>query len=210
MFEVLPLIFGVLLMQATPGPNMMAVSSIALGSGRRAGVSTAAGVATGVFVWAVLFTFGMGAVLSAFPQSVTAMKLVGGGYLVYLGVRALRAAWRGSGGGTDAAGVAATRSRAYLTGLLVVLTNPKAALMWVAISMFLAASGLSSAQFLFVGLCTSASAMAVYGVYALLFSTGVAKRAYRRLFRGVEAVFGVVFGALGARLVSDGLRELRT
>ena len=30
MFEVLPLIFGVLLMQVTPGPNMMAVSSIAL------------------------------------------------------------------------------------------------------------------------------------------------------------------------------------
>jgi threonine/homoserine/homoserine lactone efflux protein len=210
MFEALPLIVGVLLMQATPGPNMMAVSSIALGSGRRAGVSTAAGVATGVFVWAVLFTFGIGAVLSAFPQSVTAMKLVGGGYLLWLGVRALRAAWRGSPGGTAAAGVATTSPRAYLAGLLVVLTNPKAALMWVAISMFLAASGLSSAQFLVVGLCTSLSAMAVYGVYALLFSTGVAQRAYRRLFRGVEAVFGAVFGALGARLVSDGLRELRT
>ena len=71
------------------------------------------------------------------------------------------------------------------------------------------ASGLSTAQFLVVGLCTSVSAMAVYGAYALLFSTGVARRTYRRLFRGVEAVFGAVFGALGARLVSDGLRELR-
>jgi threonine/homoserine/homoserine lactone efflux protein len=173
-------------------------------------VSTAAGVATGVFVWAVLFTFGMGAVLSAFSQTVTAMKLLGGGYLLYLGVRALRAARRRSRGRTAAAGVRTTSPRAYLAGLLVVLTNPKAALMWVAISMFLAASGLSSAQFLVVGQCTSASAMAVYGVYALLFSTGAARRAYRRLFRGVEAVFGVVFGVLGARLVSDGLREMRT
>ena len=51
--------------------------------------------------------------------------------------------------------------------------------------------------------------MAVYGTYAVLFSTGLAMRAYRRTARYVEGAFGAIFGALGVKLVVDGIRELR-
>ncbi len=210
MLEFLPLIVGVLLAQVTPGPNMMAVSSVSLGSGRRAGIFTAAGVASGVFLWAVLFTLGIGALFDAFPQAITAMKLVGGGYLLFLGLRAIRAAWRGAKAGGTGAGMRTTGPGAYATGLMVVLTNPKAALMWVAVSIFLASANLTNTQFLIIGFCISLSAMAIYGAYALLFSTGVAIRTYGRLVHAVEATFGLVFGALGARLITDGLKELRS
>ena len=103
-----------------------------------------------------------------------------------------------------------TAPRAFATGVLVVLTNPKAALMWVAVSIFLASANLTNAQFLIIGLCISLSAMAIYGTYALLFSTGVAIRTYGRLVHAVEATFGLLFGALGARLLADGLKELRS
>ncbi len=209
MLELLPLIVGIFLAQASPGPNLMAVSSIALGSGRRAGVLTAAGVASGVFIWAILFTFGIGAFLQAFPETILAMKLIGGSYLAYLGLKALHTAWKGAGSSAGTNCRTTSGARAYLTGLLVVLTNPKAALMWVAVSMFLAATDLSSGQYLFVGLCVSASAMAIYGTYACLFSTGIAMRTYRRLSHVIEAAFGMVFGAIGAKLIADGLREIR-
>ncbi len=209
MLEFLPLIFGVFLAQVSPGPNMMAVSSISLGSGRKAGVMAAAGVASGVFVWAVLFTFGIGAIFKAFPEMITAMKLLGGGYLLFLGLKAIRAAWRGAKSGGDRAAMKTTDLRAFGTGFLVVLTNPKAALMWIAVSIFLASMSLSSMQFLLVGTCASLSAMAIYGSYALLFSTGMAMRAYGRAAHAIETTFGMVFGALGAKLIADGLRELR-
>ncbi|MBB4018401.1 threonine/homoserine/homoserine lactone efflux protein [Chelatococcus caeni] len=51
--------------------------------------------------------------------------------------------------------------------------------------------------------------MLVYGTYAVLFSTGVAVRAYQRFFRAIEGAFGAVFGAVGAHLLADGVRELR-
>ena len=210
MLEFLPLIVGVFLAQVTPGPNMMAVSSVSLGSGRRAGVLTAAGVASGVFVWAVLFTLGVGAVFDTFPQAITAMKLLGGGYLLFLGLRAIRAARRGAKAGGNGAVMRTTAPRAFATGFLVVLTNPKAALMWVAVSIFLASANLTNTQFLIIGFCISLSAMAIYGTYALAFSTGVATRAYGRLVHAAEATFGLVFGALGARLIADGLKELRS
>lgn len=209
MLEMLPLMIGIMLAQVSPGPNLMTVSSLSLGSGRLAGVSAAAGVATGVFIWSILFAFGAGAFLEAFPGTVTAMKLLGGSYLLYLGIKAVRSSLRKSEPATQAGRSASTRGAACLTGFLVVMTNPKAALMWVAVSMYLAAADLSAGQFLLVGVCASATAMLIYGGYALLFSTGVAMRAYGRFFRAIEASFGIVFGAIGAKLVADGLRALR-
>ncbi len=210
--EILTLVAGVLLAQITPGPNMMAVAAASLASGRRPGLATAAGIASGVLVWATLFAFGIGAVLDAYPETLTAMRLIGGGYLLYLGLRALRAALRpstetpGRIAGADMPSVGA----AWRRGVLVVLTNPKAALMWVAVSMFLASFGLTAWQFLAVGIAASASAMLVYGAYAMLFSTGVAVRAYGRFFRLIEGAFGAIFGAIGGKLVVDGVRELRS
>ena len=90
------------------------------------------------------------------------------------------------------------------------MTNPKAALMWVAVSMFLASAGLSGPLFLLIGLGAALSAMLIYGGYALVFSTGIAVRTYGRFFRLIEASFGAVFGFVGTKLVMVGLRDLRS
>jgi threonine/homoserine/homoserine lactone efflux protein len=209
MIEVASILVGIFLAQASPGPNMMAVSSVSLGSGRRLGIVTAAGIATGVFVWAVLATLGIGAVLNAFPQTITAMRLIGGGYLLYLGLKALRAAFMSSGQGPVANHVEAGAAAAYRRGFLVAITNPKAALVWAAISMYLASSGLSSLHFLFIDVGASVSAMVIYGAYALIFSTGLVMRVYARFFRVIEGGFGAIFGAIGAKLFIDGVRELK-
>ncbi|MEM8787490.1 MAG: LysE family translocator, partial [Pseudomonadota bacterium] len=206
LMELAPVAVGVLLAQASPGPNMMAVSAAALARGRLAAVATAAGIASGVFAWAMLFALGVGALLAAAPGLLITLKLLGGAYLTYLGLRALRAAWVGGATGTTGP----VRRRAYLTGLLVVLTNPKAALMWVAVTAYVSSLQMSTLGFLGVGAAAAGSAFAIYGGYALLFSTGGAVRIYARAARGIEAGFGTVFAALGLRLVAGGLRDLRT
>ncbi|MGF1475795.1 MAG: LysE family translocator [Geminicoccaceae bacterium] len=210
MLDLLPIALAIVLMQITPGPNMLAVSAVALGTGRRAGLATAGGVATGVLIWAVLFAFGMGAFLDAFPQTITLMKLLGGSYLVYLGLRSLIGSFRTASAGARQRGIQLGLRDAFVRGFLVVLSNPKAALMWVAISILLAAATPSASHFLLVGVGASLSAMTIYGAYALLFSTGIVVRAYGRLFKLIDAGFGILFGALGGRLLLDGLKEARS
>lgn len=210
MIELLPLFVGVLLAQAAPGPNLMAVASIALGSGRRAGMATAAGVATGVFIWAILSVFGISALFDTVPQAIIVMKLAGGSYLIYLGLKALAAAWRGAKGSLDKTRADIAPLAAWRLGMLVVLTNPKAAMMWVAVSSFLASTQMSNMQFLLTGLCISLSAMAIYGTYAALFSTGFAIKTYAKFSRMFEAGFGLIFGAAGAKLFADGLSAMRS
>lgn len=52
------------------------------------------------------------------------------------------------------------------------------------------------------------SALLVYGTYGLLLSSGLAKRTYERFARGIEALFGSAFGAIGGKLVADGIGEI--
>lgn len=201
---------GVALAQASPGPNMMAVASVALGQGRRAALLVVAGIGSGTLVWAAGVSLGLGALFAAFPLLLTLLKFAGGLYLLFMAFKALRAILAGS-----AASVAATTAplddlAAWRRGFFVVMTNPKAALMWSAVATFLFGAGLDAWQVLAFGPVVAISAMTMYGAYGLLFSTGVAMRAYARLWRAVEAAFGLAFGALGATLLVWGLRDLRS
>ena len=208
LLDLLPVFFGVVLAQASPGPNMMAVAAAAFGPGRPAALAVALGVATGVFLWAILFAFGMSAVIAAFPATLIVMKLVGGSYLLYLGLRAARQLRAGGSLNVTASDRAGLRA-AYLRGLLVVMTNPKAALMWVAVSMYLAGLSLGPVATLLVGGAVSLTAALIYGTYALLFSTGLALRGVRRVAPAINFGFATVFGALGAQLLLSGARDLR-
>lgn len=210
MIEIATVFLGIMLAQMTPGPNMMAVASVSLGASRTSGLMTAAGIATGVFIWAILFALGIGALLNAFPETLTAMRFIGGGYLIFLSLKALRSAFRHGKEPRIRTAANMGAPAAYRRGLLVVMTNPKAAMMWVAISMFLASSNVDAMRFLAIGLGASVSAMIIYGCYALLFSTGAAVRAYTRLFAVIEVSFGAIFGIAGGKLVLDGVRALRS
>jgi threonine/homoserine/homoserine lactone efflux protein len=80
----------------SPGPDFAMVVRYAVGSGRRAGLATAVGVACGVFVWVLAATTGVAALLAASAVAFTVVKMVGAAYLLFIGIRALRAAAAGS------------------------------------------------------------------------------------------------------------------
>jgi threonine/homoserine/homoserine lactone efflux protein len=201
---------GIVLGQIAPGPNLLAVVGAALGQGRRAALFLSLGVATAIFIWVMVAAFGLAALLAVYPSLLTAMKLAGGGYLCFLSLRALITAWRGGDPSFRAIRTDWTPLSAWRRGLLVNLTNPKSALMWSAVATFLYGNGLSAPQVLGFAPMGFASALVVYGVYGALFSSGVAQRAYARFARTIEALFGLAFGALGGKLVTDAFGEIST
>ena len=202
-------LLGVAAAQASPGPNMFAVVETALGRGRRAALLVVSGIASGTLVWAAMVSLGLGAVFAAVPALLTALKFIGGAYLCYMGFRGLRAALRG----TEAALRAETRPlsdlAAWRRGFFVVMTNPKALLMWMALATFLFGTGLNAAQVFAFGPVVALSATLIYGAYGILFSTGLASRGYARFWRWIETAFGLAFGGLGAALLVSGVRDLR-
>ena len=77
-----------------PGPDTALTVRNALAGGRRCGVATAAGVATGQALWTVATSFGIAELIQASEPAFLALKLAGAAYLVALGIQSLwKALW---------------------------------------------------------------------------------------------------------------------
>jgi threonine/homoserine/homoserine lactone efflux protein len=106
-----------------PGPDsMLMLRAISVG-GRRGAVRTAAGIMTGVTIWVIAAAIGLAALLKASEAGYTALRIVGGAYLLVLGVQTLRRRSR-----PDRKGVLGT---GYAAGLACDLFNPKVGVFFV-------------------------------------------------------------------------------
>ncbi|WP_266075774.1 LysE family translocator [Haladaptatus caseinilyticus] len=79
-----------LALNVAPGPDSMYTLKRSVSDGRTAGVAAAAGTSTGCLVHTTAAVLGLSAVLKASALAFTAVKIVGAGYLVYLGVGTFR------------------------------------------------------------------------------------------------------------------------
>ncbi|MEM7709174.1 MAG: LysE family transporter [Pseudomonadota bacterium] len=193
-----------LLAIASPGPNVLAVIGTSMAVNRPSGMSLAMGVATGSFTWAVLTALGLSALLASYASALTVIKVAGGLYLLWLAYKAFRSA--ASAHNIDAAELAGGRRSAWgyaRRGYIIQMTNPKAALAWIAIISL----GLAPGAPLWVAAAivggTFALSVIVHLLYALAFSTPVMVGLYGRARRAIQATLGAFFGLAGLRLLTD-------
>lgn len=122
-----------LLVNLTPGPDMLFVIGSSAVHGRRAGVLAALGVGTGCLVHIALAALGLSALLAASATAFALVKWVGAAYLVWIGLSMLRAHGpRGSAPVPGTAGQARRASRVFWQGALTNALNPKVALFFLA------------------------------------------------------------------------------
>ena len=200
---------SVVVAQLSPGPNLVAVASTGLAEGRARSLMVVLGVSSGMLVWSAATALGLGTVLEIAPYTLTVLKFLGGAYLLWMGWGALKATLRGAGSMISGQGHDLTLPRAWRRGFLVVLTNPKAGLMWAALATFLFGAGLSPLQVMVFGPVGALTGLIIYGGYAILFSSNIAMRGYSRFGRLFEGVFAAAFGLLGGKLIWDAMREIR-
>jgi threonine/homoserine/homoserine lactone efflux protein len=116
------------LLTVTPGLDTALVLRTTVTRGAREAALTGTGIAAGCFGWAVLVAFGLGALLAASAFAYAALRWIGAAYLLWLGYKMLRFPRR-----TFATGSAmgAGKHRAFPTGLLTNLLNPKVGVFYV-------------------------------------------------------------------------------
>jgi RhtB (resistance to homoserine/threonine) family protein len=199
--DVLAFVGVVAVIVVLPGPDMALVLQNGLARGRRAAVETALGINAGLLVWAVAAALGIAALLHASAPAFTALKLAGAAYLVWLGARALRDAWRGTG---EVAAAAPRRSSPFRHGLLSNLLNPKIALVFTTlIPQFVDPEGAAAAQTLLLAAIFIALGLAWLTSYALLVARIGALLRRSVVRRVLNALTGAVLTALGVRLALE-------
>jgi len=166
--SVLPVfLLASLLICVAPGTDMAYMLAVGIAGGRGAALRASTGVALGVLVYSVVVAAGMGELVRQYPWTLTAIRVVGALYLIWLSVSAFLDARRGT---TVAAGPGTTRW--FRQGLVVNLTNPKMALFFLAfLPQFLGTATSSVAQFIVLGLCFMLIGFIVDTTVGLLAST---------------------------------------
>ena len=112
-----------------PGPDTLLVTRNVFRRGRRGGLVTAAGTVTGLALWSVAAALGLSALLAASRVGYDVVRVAGGLYLVWLGVQSLRSQGAGPVVSTEAPPM--PMHRAYLSGVLSNLLNPKIGVFFV-------------------------------------------------------------------------------
>lgn len=183
-----------LALNLTPGADMMFCLGQGLRTGRRAALAASAGISVGAFIHTALAGLGLGAIVAAAPWAFEVIRWVGVAYLLWLAINTIRHA------GAPPKQDNVPAARAFRTGLVVNLTNPKVILFVLAfIPQFIAPeAGPILGQFLIYGALLALGGFVVNGAVGV-FASG----AGRRLAQGsrvLDWVSGSIFGLLAVRL----------
>ncbi len=182
----------------SPGPDFLLVTRISIVRGRAAAIRATLGVAIGIAAWGVAGFFGIHALFVASPWLYAALKIGGGAYLVYLGVRLLT-----KPAGADAASQGAGGVSAFRAGLLTNLANPKAPLF---VSSLFAATMPQHPPAALGAVAVLLMFALTVGWYALVARFLTIERVaamFGRMRRWIDRVAGVAFMGFGARLMLE-------
>ncbi|MEU3723127.1 leucine efflux protein LeuE [Streptomyces sp. NPDC031705] len=201
---------AVVLIVLLPGPNSLYVLSVASRRGIAEGYKAACGVFTGDTVLMVLAAVGAGALLQASPVLFTAVKVLGVGYLGWLAVGMMRAAWgmwrtRGDRHEEPVAAEepAGAAERPYRRALLVSLFNPKAILFLLSFFVQFVDPGYAYPALSFLLLGTVSQLISLLYLSTLIFAgtrLSAAFRRHKRLSAGATSAAGVIFLGFAAKL----------
>jgi len=189
----------------SPGPSFVLVSRIAVSRSRKAGLAAAFGMGTGSVIFATLALFGLSALLMRVEWLYLALKVAGGLYLIYVGIRIWRNAAHDLPIDAPATPAAAGVGRNFLFALGTQLSNPKTAIFYG--SIFAALLPAAPAPWLLLTVPPAVFVVETgwYTVVTMAFSSDRPRALYIGSKLWIDRVSGAIIGALGARLVADGL-----
>jgi threonine/homoserine/homoserine lactone efflux protein len=187
----------------TPGPDMSLFLAKTVSGGRKAGIAAMLGAQAGCCVHTMLAALGLSALLAASATAFLVLKLVGGLYLLWLAVDAIR---HGSALNVRReAGTEVSVWRTFVLGVGVNLTNPKVVLFFVT---FLP-------QFVSAGDPYAAQKLVFFGLYFVLFNLPLCAlmvlgadsvlallRRRPRVMRAIDYAFAGIFGAFAVKILA--------
>jgi threonine efflux protein len=187
-----------------PGPDFVAVVRSSMTRGTASGLLTTLGVTAGLGFYATLSLLGLSALLVEYQWLTWLVRVLGGAYLIYLGIKLVMAKPAVALDAADDALVHdAVRGNALLFGFLVTLTNPKAIVLFA--SVFATAVTSQTPAWLMglmIGLVMAAS-LIWYSIVTLFMSSGPVMRRFQNARHWIERAAGVCFVGIGARILAD-------
>jgi RhtB (resistance to homoserine/threonine) family protein len=187
----------------TPGPNFFVTVKTAIGQSRRSALFSALGTSTGTILWGLSGFFGIALLFKTAPWIYLLLKLLGGGYLIYLGLKLIISNAETEINHSGSFSTNTDLIHSYRTGLLTNLSNPKTAAF---VTSLFAATMPSNAP-LELGLMSVALMSLIsilwYASVAYVFSLDRFRNLYSRSRIWIDRIAGAIFIGFGIQLVDS-------
>ncbi|WP_411562190.1 LysE family translocator [Pseudomonas shirazensis] len=189
----------------SPGADFAMVTRSSYAQGRKAGLAAAVGIALGVQVHVLYTVLGIAVIISQSPALFMAMKVLGAGYLIYLGYQSLTNTKRIH---LDDVGQRQSWGslRALRTGFFTNALNPKTMLFVISAYTQVVQPGSSLAQDFAYGAFMSFAHWLWFSLVAVFFSSAALRLAMIERQRVVDRLIGVALIGLGVTVLVAGVR----
>lgn len=196
---------------ASPGPDVILVTRQATRS-RGHAVATVLGIHVGVLFWCTLTVFGAAALLTAFPEILEAVQVIGGAWLLYMGQSMVRGGWRDRFHQpvdlNDAEARLGTLGQSFRKGVATNLANPKIVLFLAALIAPLLPPNPPLGTAVLVIFALAFGSFSLFMVMSMFISTTAVRNRLLRLGWLIDVVAGLFFLVVGVVLIVRGLTGL--
>ncbi|GKS94154.1 LysE family translocator [Acidovorax sp. SUPP2825] len=201
--QLLAFLLTAVLITATPGPDNLLVLGMGMSRGRWQGIVFGLGCALGCLSHTLLAVVGVSALIAASPVAFTALRWLGGAYLIWLGIQALRSPGAGR---VDATGAPAQSLWSlFFKGMLANAINPKVVLFFLSFlpQFVVPAQGNVALQLGLLGLLFTLQAAVLFGLLGY-FAGAIGAWLQRRPRAGLwlDRIAGTVFVGLGVKMIA--------
>lgn len=191
---------------ASPGPATLAIMNYSMKYGKKHGILFSIGVILGSAIWGAVVIIGLIPVITSMPMILEIITLFGGVYIIWLGLNFFKSALSHN---HISQAKEISIKKVFITGFLLHLTNPKAALAWATV--ILVASNGSEINSLYwvwyiYALCLIFCIFVFIG-YALMFSNKSIIKVYKNKYYIIDFLMSIFFLYVGASLVLSYINE---
>ena len=187
----------------SPGPEFMLISKEALTNGRRAGFISLAGTLSGLSIHILYSAFGLAAIISKSPDALLVIQLIGGSYLIYLGINGLRSKPFRTSSDAAPGDSEVTDFQIFRTGFICDLLNPKAPIYYVSLFTFILSPDISATKLATYSVLIMTIHLVWFSIVVLLLSTPAINNRFRKITHWIDRILGGAMIAIGIKVITN-------
>ena len=187
---------------ASPGPDFVLVSQQTLSNGKKAGLMCSVGIALGLSIHIAYSAFGLAAVIANSSNALWAIKILGGGYLFYLGIKGLRSKPLSSTETVEAQVVKYSAKKSIGVGFLCNALNPKAPIYFVSLFTVVISPDIPLYQIAIYGAWMMIIQLAWFSAVVGLLSRPAINNKFKKCGHWIDRVLGGAMIALGIKVIA--------
>jgi RhtB (resistance to homoserine/threonine) family protein len=190
-----------ILAAASPGPDFVLVSQQTLSNGKKAGFMCSIGIALGLSIHIIYSAFGLAAIIANSSNTLWVIKLLGGGYLIYLGIKGLMSKAAANEGDEAKQVVKYSAKKSIGIGFLCNALNPKAPVYFVSLFTLVLSPDMPLHHIAFYGAWMMLIQLAWFSFVVALLSHPKVNKKFKKMGYMIDRLLGGAMVVLGLKLL---------